>query len=209
MRHDLTLTTLDGAETVILSVPTSWADVTLQQFIDWQCSDRPAIEVLGGITTEQLHRLGVNDAGYLLNLLAFAVELPDPPVTPGLKDVGEASYGQMVLATQYLQQHPDKPLIWCAPYLYALYRSREVFGQHSDTRMAEMEAAIRLEPVDVVLGDVLFTLGSVWLSLSSTLPTPSPLPKSPRMTRWMRAWKRFWSSSAKSSPSTASPPPSA
>ena len=187
MRHALTLTSQTG-EAHTLSVPTSWADVSLGQFIDWQCSDQPALVCLAGITSEQLERLDWGDAGYLLNLLAFATELPDPPAAPDLKDVGEASYGQMVVATQYLAAHSDKPLVYCAPYLYALYRSRDVYGRYDEAKVEQMRLAILAEPVDQVLGSVLFFLGRAWLSLTSTPRTP-PTPPSPRMMSWTRAWK--------------------
>ncbi|GGG34099.1 hypothetical protein [Hymenobacter glacieicola] len=190
MRHSLTLTSADGSESVILSVPTTWDDVTLQQYIDWQCSEEPAVCVLAGISQQQLDRLAWLDAQYLLNLLAFAAETPEPPVSEGLKDPGSATYGQLVLANQYFEEHPDKPTIWYAPYIYALYRCREVWGRNDQGKEAEMHQAILQEPVGKCLSNVLFMYAS-WLSSTNVmLATPRTMP-SPARKNTTPAWRSF------------------
>jgi hypothetical protein len=208
MRHELTLTPSDGSEPLILSVPTSWHDVTLQQYIDWQCSTEPAICCLAGITKAQLEQLPWEEAGYLLNLLAFAAELPDAPVSPDLVAVGDATYGQMIAVQQYLEANPDQPEIWYAPFLYALYRSRQLYGSYDPARIEAMRAAILQEPVGQVFGDLTFTWAVWLLSTSATPPTPKRL-WSPTTTKKKPAWKSWWSVLASCLPSTRWRPHSA
>ncbi|WP_400190693.1 hypothetical protein [Hymenobacter sp. B81] len=191
MRHTLTLSTADGTTQHTLQVPVSWHDVTLQEFIDWQCSDEPAICCLAGISRAVLEQLAWQDAGYLLNLLSFAAELPNPPPAPDLVDPGEASYGQMLLVQQYLAEHPEKPDVWYAPRLYAIYRSQQVYRRYDQAKIDAMDAAIRAAPVGEVLGSVLFT-SAVWLlSTRATRPTPTTKTPGPTTPRSMPGW-RSW-----------------
>ncbi len=205
---NLTLTAVSGGESFTLSVPTSWLDVTLEQFIAWQCSDAPAVCALSGISPEQLERLAWQDAAYLTNLLAFAAELPDPPADPGLKDPGAATYGQMLLGTQYVEANPDKPDVWYAPYLYALYRTREVYGRYDEAKIAQMQAAILQEPVGKCFGDVCFFYSGWLLSMRDTSPTPKTMP-SPTKTKTKRAWPSWVSGLGRCLPWTRSATPSA
>ncbi|UOQ53066.1 hypothetical protein [Hymenobacter cellulosivorans] len=208
MRHELTLTTTDGAETVILSVPTSWMDVSLQQFIDWQCSTDSAACCLAGITQEQLDRLPWQDAGYLMNLLHFAATLPESEPSPDLMDPGSASYGQMMLVQARFEEYPDKPDIWHAPYLYALYRSQQIFKRYDEQKLQAMHEAILQEPVTNCLGDVLFFSAAWWISSNATPPTPKTLP-SPTMTSSTPAWKKWAAGLGRFLPSMRWPRPSA
>lgn len=208
MRHSLTLTTADGAETVALSVPTTWDDVSLQQYIDWQCSAEAAIIVLSGITPAQLDRLAWRDASYLLNLLAFAAELPDPPLSEGLPDVGACSYGTLLLVNAYLEANPGKPDVWYAPYFYALYRHQQVYGKYDEGKLEQMRLAILEEPVGKCLNDVLFCWAGWLLSMRDTSPPPPTLP-SPTMTSWMQGLRNWARGLGRTSPSTALPRPGA
>ncbi|MBX0290970.1 hypothetical protein K3G63_11000 [Hymenobacter sp. HSC-4F20] len=203
MRHELTLTSADGAETITLQVPTTWDDVSLQQYIDWQCSTEPAVCVLAGITPEQLDRLAWADAGYLMNLLSFAATIPEPPLSEGLKDPGSATYGQLVLANQHFEEHPDKPDVWYAPYLYALYRCREVYGRNDQGKEEAMREAILQEPVGKVLTDVLFMYAAWLLSMSATPPTPKTT-SSPMTTNTKPGWRSFLTGLGRPSPPTPS-----
>ncbi|TGD82860.1 hypothetical protein [Hymenobacter wooponensis] len=208
MRHELSLTSADGTETITLQVPTSWDDVTLQQYIDYQCSEEPAVCQLAGITQAQLDRLVYTDAGYLINLLAFAAELPDPPLSEGMRDPGAATYGQMVLANQYIEEHPDQPHIFYAPYLYALYRTREVYGRNDQGKEEQMRQAILQQPVGQCLSDVLFIYAGWLTSMSATPQVPKTLP-SQTMTSWKPDWKNWGSVLARCLPSMRSAAPSA
>lgn len=201
MRHDLTLSTADASEQHVLSVPTTWDDVSVQQYLDWQSSDQPALCALAGLTQAQLERLPLDEAGYLLNLLAFATEQPDSPASPDLVDVGSATYGEMLLVQQHLAAHPDQPEIWYAPYLYALYRSRQVYGVVSDEKLEQMRAAVLEQPIGQVMGDLLFTYAAWRLSTSATPRTPRTLP-SPTTTKAKLGWRNWLRGLGFCSPST-------
>ena len=208
MRHELTLRTADETQHVTLSVPTTWHDVPLRQFIDWQCSELPAVCTLAGVSQQQLERLAWQDAAYLQNLLAFAAELPDPPVSPGLKDPGAASYGQLLLATQYFEQHPNMPDVWYAPYLYALYRTREVFGVYDEDKIEACRLAILDTPVGTCFGDVTFIWAAWLLSMRATPPHLKTMP-SPKRKSTRRAWSSWVNGLARCLPWTRSVRPSA
>lgn len=208
MRYDLTLAAADGTESYTLSVPTSWMDVTLQQYIDWQCSSEPDVCALAGITQPQLDRLAWQDAAYLVNLLAFSAQHPDSPVSPDLKDPGSATYGQLLLATQYFEAHPGKPDVWYAPYLYALYRSRVVYGRYDEDKMEQMRAAILLEPVGACFGDVTFIWAAWLLSMRATPPPPKTMP-SPKRKSTRQALRNWVSGLGRCLPWTRSVKPSA
>lgn len=91
------------------------------------------------------------DAQYLMNLLAFTAETPEPPVSPDLRDPGAATNGQLVLANQYFEDHPGKPDIWYAPYIYALYRCREVYGRNDQSKEEMMREDILQESARQIL----------------------------------------------------------
>lgn len=206
MKYELTLTS--GAETIVLHVPTTWDDVTLQQYIDWQCSEQPTVCCLAGITPPQLAALAWQDAEYLLHLLAFAAEVPTPPLSEGLTDPGAATYGQLVLANQHFEQNPGKPAIWYAPYLYALYRCREVYGRNDQGKEAAMREAILQAPVGRCLSEVLFMWAAWQISLSATLPTP-PTSLIPPTTKTKPGWKSWGSGLGKRWLPMPSPAPGA
>jgi hypothetical protein len=206
MRHPLTLTTADGKEQIVLQVPTSWYDVTLQQYIDYQCSAESAVCCLAGISQQLLDRLVWTDAQYLINLLAFAAHLPDPPVSDDMVDPGAATYGQLVLANQYLEENPGMPQVWYAPYIYALYRCREVWGRNDEGKEEAMREAILQEPVGKCLSDVLF-MYAAYLSSTSEMPQTLKTMPSPTTKSTMPGWKSFLSALGR--PSRPMPLPAA
>ena len=199
MPFELRLTTADRTETHRLVVPTKWADVTLATFVAAFApvpdDTRTMAEVLCGLAAGTLDRLAVRDVDYLANLLNFALD-PAPVMallpTPDLPDIGTLPYGTLLLANQYLEQHPDRPQLAYGPYLLALYRVQLVHGKYDEAKVAACLQALLDAPVTESYGDAAFFLASYNSWLSGTPPTPTT-PASPKTKNWRReakSWRR-------------------
>lgn len=185
MRHELTLTA--GPETLVLQVPTTWADVTLAEYIAWQESPEPDACALAGITPEQLNRVAWQDAGYLVNLLAFAAEVPEAHAGPGAIPPASASWGQMRLVAQYMEANPGHSDIWYAPYIWALYRCREIYGRNDEAKETGMAEAVVARPVSEVFSEVTF-IWAGWLLSTNATPPPPKMLASPPETKSRPGW---------------------
>lgn len=152
-----------AATALALSVPTSWADVTLATFIALEAPEpddqrRPA-ELLCGLPAGYLDNLAADDVRYLSNLLAFATEPEDVyelHPTPDLPEVGSLPYGTLLLAQQRFSEAPERPWLQSAAYLLALYRTQLTFGKYSAEKVAAAEAALLASPCTEVLADCNF-----------------------------------------------------
>src|SRR4028119_2018827 len=88
-----------------LRVPTSWAALTLSDYIRWLSPPhQPAICVFCGLSEATLHQLAAADAAYLLHCLSFLAD--ERPLTstlppPDLATIGQASYGQLLLVEKF------------------------------------------------------------------------------------------------------------
>ncbi|WP_324671051.1 hypothetical protein [Hymenobacter sp. GOD-10R] len=128
MPQTFTLTYSDGRPNTELTVPTSWRDVTTAQYLRLMAgtdTTTPVLCVLTDLTEADLGKLAATDAVYLNNCLAFAedqTELHALTATPGLPDVGAASYGKLLLSQQYIESiQDDAHGFAAAAYMLALY----------------------------------------------------------------------------------------
>lgn len=153
--------TAHGQPAQVLTVPTSWADVTLATFVTLhapepgeQCT---AAELLLGLPAGGLGQLAADDVPYLANLLEFAND-PSPVLellpTPGLPDVGTLPYGTLVMAQQHLLANAERPMLASAPYLLALYRVQLAYGKYDEAKVAACLAALLAAPVTECYGDL-------------------------------------------------------
>lgn len=190
----------------VLTVPTSWADVSLAQFVALHApaadEARTAAEVLLGLEAGALGGLLIDQVQYFTTLLAFADD-PSPVLellhTPSLPDVGGLPYGCFVEVGQRLAEEPGRPWLAHGPYLLALYRVQTAFGRYESGKVAACEAALLAAPVTEVYGDMVHFMGAwqTWLSATPrTQPTtvsrmtPSSTPTPTR--RWPSALARCW-----------------
>jgi hypothetical protein len=145
----------------VLTVPTSWADVSLAQFVALHApaegEPRTAAELLLGLEAGALDDLHIDEVQYFTTLLAFAAD-PSPVLellpTPGLPDVGSQPYGCLVDVQQRLEEEPDRPWLAHGPYLLALYRVQLTYGRYDASKVAACEAALLAAPVTEVYGDM-------------------------------------------------------
>jgi hypothetical protein len=208
MPQHLTLTSADGSQQHPLTVPTCWADVRLADYIRLlQQPTVPAIVVLCGISAEVLGSLAAQDAAYLGTCLSFLADdsvLTESLPQDGLTNIGAASYGQLLLVQQFMEQHPDEPVLFYAPWIYAVYESERVLGSfNSSQRMQLLYEATLARPITEVYADVLFMLGG-WLTFTSATPPPMTTTPRPTMMSSMPAWKRWAHALAASLPWTRS-----
>jgi hypothetical protein len=178
MPATLNLTTPDGTLAQVLTLPTKWADVSLEQFVALYAAapdaTHRAAEVLCGLEAGGLDNLAADDVKYLATLLGFAADpssvlelLP----TPNLPDIGSLPYGTLLLAQQYLEANPERPWVFYGPYLLALYRVQLAFGKYDAGKVAACEAALLAAPVTESYADAAFFLSSYRAWLSDTPPT--------------------------------------
>ncbi|MGI4884267.1 MAG: hypothetical protein ACRYFR_04840 [Janthinobacterium lividum] len=206
MPYPLQLTASDGSAPQVLPVPTSWADVTLAQYVALFApapdEARTAAELLCGLPAGYLGALAANDVGYLANLLAFAAD-PSPVLerlpTPGLVDVGSLPWGVLLLAQQALGEQPDRALLAYGPRILALYRTQLAFGSPLNLdRVDACEAALLAAPVTESYADLSHFLQACrkWSPgtprTKTKTPTTQPTKKSkPAMTPLRNASGRF------------------
>ncbi|GAA4362158.1 hypothetical protein GCM10023185_29820 [Hymenobacter saemangeumensis] len=210
MPQHITLTPVSGGPLRTLSVPTSWADITLADFLRLQqegaTGETSVLAILLGLDVATVECIRAVDVAYLCHCLAFvldASELLALPASADLPDIGAESYGLLRLATDHVQDLPEgTPGIVAGPYLYALYRCQQLYGKVDDAKVEAMRQAVLAEPVTTVYADVAFFLSSYRHAISGTRPTPT-MPSTSKMPSWMRALKRWASASVDSLPSTA------
>lgn len=180
-----------------LTVPTKWADVSLQQFIDLFApmpgDKRVKAELLCGLPAGGLDQLAINDVRFILPLIEFVEDPADVLVllpTPGLPDVGSLPWGCLTLVQQRFAQHSNRDQLVHLSYLLAVYRSQLTWGDTS--RVDAIEAALLASPVTEVYADGAAFLAA-WKNWSLATPqtpptTPSPATKNSRRTpipRWL------------------------
>lgn len=167
----------------VLTVPTSWADVSLAQFVALhapaEAEPRTAAELLLGLDAGALGQLLVEEVQYFTNLLAFAAD-PSPVLellpTPDLPDVGSQPYGCLVDVQQRLDADPGRPWLAHGPYLLALYRVQVAYGRYDAGKVAACEAALLAAPVTECYGDMAHFMGAWQTWLSATPPTQPTTP---------------------------------
>jgi hypothetical protein len=186
-----------------LRVPTSWADLTLSDYIRWlRHPQEPSICVFCGLSEATLHQLAAADAAYLLHCLAFLED--ESPLTgalppPELADIGQASYGQLLLVQQFLDENPDQPFLFYAPYVYAVYESERRYGKdNSSAKLQQLYQDTLTAPLPEVYAPVVFTMGA-WRHFTSATPPPPKTTPSPTTTNtrpasksWATALARFF-----------------
>ena len=192
----------------VLTVPTSWYDVTLATFVALFAPEpdderRPA-ELLLGLAAGALDPLAADDVAYIGNLLAFAEQPGDVYAlhpTVGLPEVGSMSYGTLALATQHIQAanatyqeqlaeagvtdpqaEAQCPWLRYAAYLLAIYRVEMTYGKYDHKRVQAAEAALLAAPVTETLPDAQYFFLGYTKYTSATHLTPRTSP-SPAMTK--------------------------
>lgn len=190
----LHLTTPDGATAHTLHVPTSWADVTLAQYIRLcQQRSQPAILTLTDLSAEAFSQLAAQDAMYLNFLVEFTQDESELLALPAVAEMnlGAQPYGQLLLVQQFMEQHPNEPAIHAAPWLYAVYEAHKRYGQsNSADRMQELYAEMLARPVTEAFAECASFLLAWWRSTNATRPTPATI-KSPMMTSTTRGWRNW------------------
>lgn len=92
------------------NIPTSWADVPYKKYIELmevESLDKQ-LQILTGITDEDLSRLSAGQKGGLLMLISFTSEAPDIYTSKDYKEIGKDTYGKLESAKIALQK-VDKP----------------------------------------------------------------------------------------------------
>lgn len=183
----------------VLTVPTSWYDVTLATFLALQVpepdDERRVAEVLLGLEAGGLDQLAADDVAYFANLLAFATDPADLYAllpTPGLPEVGSLPYGTLLMAQQRFAEVPERPWLASAAYLLALYRTQLTYGKYDSAKVAACEAALLAAPVTEVYPDAAFFLSSYRRYSSGTGPTKTTT-SSPATKKSKRGMSKFLS----------------
>jgi hypothetical protein len=181
----------------VLTVPTSWADVSLAQFVALHAPEadderRPA-ELLLSLEAGGLDQLAADDVQYLSNLLAFASDASDMEAllpTPGLPDVGSLPWGCLVLCQQQFEANAERPALASLPYVLALYRCQLRYG--NTDRLDQVLAAVLAAPVTEVYADGAFFLAAARRSRSGTPPTKATTqsPTTTSLKPVARSWRR-------------------
>ena len=160
----LTLATTDGQPTQQLTLPTSWAEVTLGQYLAAHTAGSahaPALR-LSGLADTVLDSLPVEQAADLAHHLGFASDeaaLEALLPTPGLLEIGQSASALYYLAAERLATLPGAHPLAHGASLYAVYRAP------SGTRVTPAEAeaahaAVLAQPVTQVYADCLYFLAS-------------------------------------------------
>jgi hypothetical protein len=195
MPTTLTLTS-PGQPAQALTVPTSWANVPLAQFVALHAPElgeqRTAAELLLGLDAGALGQLAADDVVYIANLIEFASD-PSPVLdllpTPSLPDVGSLPWGCLVLCQQQFESNAERPALASLPYVLALYRCQLRYG--NTDRLDQVLAAVLAAPVTEVYADGAFFLAAARRSRSGTPPTTattqSPTTKSLKLAA--RSWR--------------------
>jgi hypothetical protein len=188
----------------VLTVPTSWADVSLAQYVALlapapEGEQLTAAELLLGLGAGGLDQLAADDVVYLSTLLAFSLD-PEPVTallpTPGLPDVGALPWGCLVLCQQEFEANAERPGLASLPYVLAVYRCQLRDG--NTDRFEQVLAQVLAAPVTEVYADGAFFLAAARRSLSGTPPTkatsPTPPTKSsmPAAKSWLRGLGLRW-----------------
>jgi len=173
MSSPITLTTPDGQAAQVLTVPTSWADVSLGQYVALlapsEGEPRTALDVLLGLEAGSLNQLAADDVPYLANLLEFAND--HSPVlellpTPGLPDVGTLPWGCLVLCQEHFRENEERPALASLPYVLAVYQCQLRYG--NTNRLDQVLTTVLAEPVTAVYADAAFFSAAARRSLSGT-----------------------------------------
>jgi hypothetical protein len=185
-----------------LRVPTSWADVRLADYIHLLANpQQPRLCGLSGLSEETLYQLAADDAVYLLHCLSFLED--ESPLTSALPSselatIGQASYGQLLLVEKFLDENPDHPFLFYAPYVYAVYESERRYGpENSPEKLQQLYQHTLDAPLPQVFANLVFITGA-WQNFKNATPplpktTPSPTTTNTRPVSksWATALVRF------------------
>lgn len=152
--HSFSLAATDGSETLVLSVPERWADITLDQFL--RLFTDPTADPIGVLTClspAQRARLHADDLPIIEHRLLFVAdrrELEALVPTEAAPVVYAATYGMVQLAEAFVRHHPGRPDLFLAPYLCALLRTRS----HDAARVDACYQHLLAQPLLAVYADV-------------------------------------------------------
>lgn len=190
----LSLVTPDGEPAWHGAVPTSWADITVAQYLRLLTeTELPRICVLTTLEEETLNQIAAQDAAYLFSCVAFVEdesELLELKPSPDLVDMGSASYGQLLLVQQFMAANPDQIMLAYAPWMYAVYESeRQLRSFNSNARMQHLYEATLAAPLPTVYADLMAFL-QAWSSFmrGSTRPQMTTNPKTMSWRQVLRNW---------------------
>jgi hypothetical protein len=146
-----------------LPMPTSWAELTLAQYIVLATPGAVALATaLPSLTPELLNELNSDEqsalASYVVTMLDEQVLASLLP-TPGLLEIGMSAYGLYRQAEKYLTTIPDAHPMAHGAYLYALYRN-PTGTTANEQELAAAHAAVLARPVVEVYADCAFFLAS-------------------------------------------------
>jgi hypothetical protein len=176
MPATIILTAADGQVIESVTIPTSWADVTLSQYL---ALGKPGVSspasVLTGLPPELLESLPDAVGAELGRYLSFALDhevLLELLPTPGLFEIANCAYGLYQQAEQYEPEYPGAPALACGAYLYALYRNPTSSTMDREL-LALAHAAVLARPVTEVYADCAYFLASYKRALAGiSLPGP-------------------------------------
>lgn len=185
MPTTLTVTT-DGQTAQQLTLPTTWPEVTLAQYLAVLAAGPAAVvPLLAGLSAEALLSLSPADQTLLASRLAFVLD-PEPLLallpTPGLLEIGQSAYGLVQQYEAYAVAHPTALPLAHGAYLYALYRA-PTGSRMPEAELADAHAAVLAQPVTAVYADCAHFLASYERAI---LGTSRPGPAQPGLLRLVR-----------------------
>lgn len=178
MRH-FTITLLGEVKERCLKVPSKWSEITTAQFMRLLSEPETSpLLILSDLTEAQLEAgngiVGLDLIVESLNFLNDVSDLQELLPDPYLPTIGGSTYGQLLLAMQYLDQRDGVLPLLNAPYLSALYRSQQLNKNISKQRIQRIEQAILESPITEVYAELTFyldNLAAFW-QLHTTDPDP-------------------------------------
>lgn len=187
----------------VLNVPTSWADVTLAQFVALHAPEpgeqRTVAELLLGLEAGALNQLAADDVPLIANLIAFAQDTSEVEAllpTPALPEVGGLPWGVLVLCQNQFQANAERPALASLPYVLAAYRCQLRYG--NTDRLEQVLAQVLAAPVVEVYADGMAFTSACQRSLSGTprktaTTTSQPTKKSkPAASTWRSGLGLRW-----------------
>jgi hypothetical protein len=171
MPEVLTLSTADGQLLTSVSMPTSWADVLLAQYLNVLAAGTASLVTsLTDLSSDLLARLSPADQTLLASRLAFVLD-PEPLLEllpmPGLLEIGQSAFGLLQQYQAYAAAHPTALPLAQGAYLYALYRAPTA-SRFPEAELAAAHAAVLAQPVTEVYADCAHFLTSYERAVTGT-----------------------------------------